>query len=114
MPQNFPFCSQFKELQMNYLIVNLTPRNNCLTINEEIVLVRNILSFESKISIVCQRFRDRTIFFSYPVKSDFLGIFQVWNLDSEFRIESVDNITSNNVILPYKQRFIVIPLIHLK
>ena len=114
VPQNFPFCSQFKELRMNDFSVNLTPRNNCLTINEEIVLVRNILSFESKISIVCQRFRDRTSFFSYPVKSDFLGIFQVWNLDSEFRIESVDNITPKNVILPYKQRFIVIPLIHLR
>ena len=114
MPQGIPVCDKFKELHIPDFIITLAPRNNCLTINGDVVLVRNILSIESKFSIVYQRFCDQSSFFVYPVRSDFLGIYRVWNLDSEFRIGPVDDIASKNVIMPHKECFVVVPLIHSK
>lgn len=114
IPQNVPFCKQFKVLHMENFIINLNPRNNCITLNNEIVLVRNILLIDSKVSIIYQRFRDRSSFFVYPIKSDFLGVYRVWNLDTEFAIGWPEDIKCKNVILPYKQEYVVIPLIHSK
>ena len=71
-----------------------------------------VILIDSKMSVVYQRFCNRCNFFEYPVQSHFLGIYKVWNLGSEFRIGSIENITTKNVILPYKEGFVVIPALH--
>ena len=79
VPPQVLFCSQFTELEMNGFTINLNPRNNCVTIHNDLVLVCNILTIDSTVFIVCQRFCNKNSFFEYPVHSDFLRIFKVWN-----------------------------------
>ena len=63
VPPQVQFCSQFKELQMNGFTINLNPRNNCVTIHNDLVLVQNILTIDSTVFIVCQRFCNKSSFF---------------------------------------------------
>jgi len=112
VPEGVSSHTQYKELQLEKFCIRVCLRDNCVSFGNEIGLVQNILSISSEMWIVFQAFEDVDTFFKYPCDSNFLGIFTVDKLSQVLRMKPVADITSKNVILPHRERYIIIPMFH--
>ncbi|XP_070205914.1 uncharacterized protein [Littorina saxatilis] len=112
VPHGVLFDNQYKEVSTNDFCIKTNSKDNCVSFGNEIGLVSNILSVASNVWLVYQSFESVDTFFNYPCQSAFLGIFKVRNLSQVIKLKPIEEITSKNVILPYQQGFVVVPLCH--
>lgn len=112
LPQGLIPDEQFGELQIEGMKITLGMRDSCITLQNDIGIAVNFVVIDKKIWIVYRKFRKRSSFFEYPIESEFLNIFKVWNLEKTLSYKTVDEFKYKNVILPHQQGFIVSPLTH--
>lgn len=112
VPQGVAFTGQFKEAHMEHFVIKINSRDNCVSFENEVALVCNILLVNTEVWFVYQSFANTYNFFEYPVGSDFLGIHKVENVAHALNIRPVTDVTSKNVKLPHGHGFVVVPMIH--
>jgi hypothetical protein len=105
---------QYRELQLNNFTIKLTSCDNCLMCEGKVALVQNIFSDGSIIKLVVKKFKKMTKFFTRPLPSSDIGIYEVYKLSSQFDVCSLSDIQNKYVLLPYNSsgKWIAIPLIH--
>lgn len=109
-------CSgpQFKTLSFSdFVIKTVSPNNCCATTNNDIVMVENIcFSKELQSSVIVGRkFLVKNNFFTVPCESSTIGIYKAEKL-SNLKIWPISKVYMKYVVLPYKQFFIIFPLLH--
>ena len=107
---------QYKEIRLPHFVLTTSKCDNCVKIGNHFALVRNILSqpnLQSNALILYQRFQKATNFFTYPLDSSKLGIFKVSDVRDRFDVAPVSSVACKCVLLPCREYFVVIPLLHL-
>lgn len=100
------------EIQMNsFILSNQQPDNCCLLKNGEYMLISEILEESSIIYIKGKIFKSLGNFFGDPIDSRMLGI-HLGTLDNQIIVVNVGEVLSKIVCLPYRDNWIVIPVIH--
>lgn len=112
--RQFLSFSQYKGLELPGVYISVSRGDNCIMVGDKVGLVRNILSGgdNSETYVVFEEFRNKTNFFSTPLDSSDLRIFAVSQLSEEMEVVSASNITGKCVILPFHNKYISIPLLH--
>lgn len=105
---------QYKEIHLPNVYISVFQGNNCVMINGSVALVRNIVSTADKCSvfIIYETFDNMHDFFTYPLKSSNLGIYKVSQLQGRLRVSPLSLIACKYFMLPFKQSFVCIPLLH--
>ena len=109
-PHNFGPCQQFRELAINGMTINLMQNANCVHIDGNIGLVKNIISNGQGTYLIYHKFLEVLDFFDYPLSSQKLGICSVAKLSNKIFISDINKLSYKCVILPGRQKFVVIPL----
>ena len=92
-------------------VVKRTQGDNCVKIGDDICLVRNIISSGGESIVLYDRFHSKKAFFTYPVKSDKFGIFEV-SSPGQQRVALASDICKKYVLLPHGVVHIAIPMLH--
>ena len=93
-------------------------KNNCVKIGHAYFLIRNILTLKNSdhIMLVLEQFLIVSDFFQIGdspqtvLKSSDLGIVKVSDLSGRYETRNVVDIEKKCVLLPYKQKFVLVPL----
>ena len=104
--------TQYKELQLQKFCIKLNDKDNCVIIDENVCLVRNILSDSSSEYLMYEKFESKEAFFSYPISSDSIGTFKVSRLSKKTEMCPVSAVQHKCVIMPYKSVWVAIVLLH--
>jgi len=113
IPVGIGHCRQYKQLYVSGVLLSVQNGDNCITVGTDIVLIKNIIVKDSEIMLVYMKFFHVMDFFDYPVKSSHIGIHYVSDLSSELSVfRNFSEFYIKNVMLPYNNGFVVIPLIH--
>ena len=109
------YC-QFQEILLPHYFLSVQQGNNCILCDDKVGLIRNILS-PSEQSLervfVVQWYRGILgCFYTEPLHSSDLRVFRVSRLHEDTASVKLENITCKCVLLPYKNDFVVVPLLH--
>ena len=92
--------------------ISLKNPDNCVQIGKEVCLIKNILYKEKKgVKLIYESFLHDPSYFLYPLSSLKLGIHKVSLLSNYLKVCSLEEITCKYLRLPYKEKFVEIPLI---
>ena len=114
LPEKLRNFSQFKNIVYKGLFFSTNYGNNCIKIGQKVGLIRNILSKSSgsEIFLLFEPFDKATEFFTSPLNSSDLDIVKVSHLRNAYDIVSLQQVSCKYVMLPYKSKFVAIPIIH--
>ena len=124
LPVHFGACHQYKAANLPVGYVSSVEGDNCVMVNQQISLVRNLLVKNNVIYIAFQPFQQCRDFFSYPLKSSHVGIFEVAMLNDDLEVVPAQAISSKYVLLPkvscrvndrpgdVNEIYIAVPLLH--
>ena len=113
VPHGLHFLHQYKEVWIGNFTITTTQGNNCVKIgNNEVGLVRNILHDPQRegIKLVVEKFSGIRDFYTYPLASSKLGIFEVFNLTGHLEVFQSTEIQSKCLLIPLKLRFVAVSL----
>ena len=113
VPSSVGLCKQFKRVNIKNSYVSTDVGNNCVVLGGAVVVVRNIILKNNETLLVYQKFCNVQDFFSYPLQSIKIGIYLVSDLSNEMFVGSLSDFCSKNVMLPYKDAYVVFPLLHI-
>ncbi len=107
-------CSQYRELLTERFCIKLTDGDNCLRLKcGAIVVAKNIVKTrDSQIFILYNVFQNVENFFTYPCNSKDVDIFMVSQLATTLSVSRLIDIKGKYVLLPYKDSFAAVPLLH--
>jgi len=108
---------QYKELHLPCGVISTAKGDNCILVNDRVVMVKNIVVSKGTEYVVFQKFRHSDNFFCYPLESTDLGISLVSMLNSSLDYTPVADIQIKMVLLPHssqgdKASYLAIPLLH--
>ena len=104
--------SQYKELLLQKFCIKINEKDNCVIINGDVCLVRNILSDASVQQLLYEKFESKKAFFSYPISSEAIGTFKVSKLSNKLKTCSVASVEHKCVLMPYKSVWVAVVLSH--
>ena len=113
--QQFKCMSQFKALYLPNFCIKLNDKDSCVIIVDSVCLVKNIYIRDSHNTghIVYNQFICKESFYSYPpITSDIVGTFKVNQLDCRLETCSVSEIKHKCLLMPYKNYFVAVTLLH--
>lgn len=117
VPQMFDgTIGQFRELSRDGVVIKISEGDNCIDINNVVVLVQNIILFKGSKFVVFREYSKKESLFDYPIDSCELGIFVVSDLSLELKCARLRQTINKYVRLPLEGqgKFAVFPLLHLK
>lgn len=105
---------QFREVHLPIVFLSVFQGDNCVLIANKVALVRNILceAVENDKFVVYEEFLHAENFFENPLQSKDLRIFLVSDMSGEFKCCKLSDISCKCVLLPFKDSFVSIPLLH--
>lgn len=115
LPQNaLNGLLQFAEISLPDVFLSLKDGDNCVLVEKRVALVRNIICAnpEDEKEIVYEEFLNANNFFEYPLESKDLMIFSLSELSGETKVCKVSDIACKCVLIPFKNVFVSIPLVH--
>ena len=94
------------------IFLSTSKKDNCAKVECNICLIKNILvSTTLDVKVLIEYFSTVQPFFSYPLPSSNLDIHKVSQLSGIINCVSLTEVTKKYVRLPYKDCFVVIPLL---
>lgn len=116
VPHAYANYKQFEQMySTNTVFFSVKDGNNCIFYRNCVGLIRNILSVSEdsleRVFIV-ENFRNMDNFFEEPLPSSDLHIFKLSRLSQETVAIHVNEVKSKCILLPYRNKFVSIPLIH--
>lgn len=107
---NDNYC-QFKKLEVNNMILSTDCKNNIVARLNKIYKIQSILFMDGVYKCVACPFKYLQDFYDHPIKSSKLGIY-FGKGEKERTIFNVSEITSKYLSLPFKDGFVLVPLLH--
>lgn len=104
---------EFKELHTDQFCVKITEGDNCVKIGNDIDLLQNIILLEGNMYLVYYQFHAVEPFYTYPISSSSLGVFLLSQLSESLKCVKVDEGLCECVLLPFKDKHVGMPLLHL-
>ncbi|KAK6173999.1 hypothetical protein SNE40_017357 [Patella caerulea] len=112
IPLNMQAQKHFREVKLNGFMLSIHQPNNCANIRGDIGLIRIIVCSGDEIVLIYQKFNQQCHFFEYPISSSKIGIYVVSELCANFSTKNIKSINNKCVMLPFKKKFVIIPLNH--
>ena len=112
VPHGYRAVTQYKQLNAMCGCVSISEGNNCIEIDNEICLVRNILMHEGRVFLVCERFLERSSLFTFPLNSADIDILKVKRLSGHLDVVQCSSIKRKFVLLSHIDCHVAIPLVH--
>lgn len=105
---------QFENIYLKkFQLSSSSESNNCCMLKDKnIINIKNIISYNDKVQIIGQKFRTLEDFYESPCKSSKLGIFLASNMGGPLELWELSEICEKYVKLPYKNKYVLIPLLH--
>jgi len=89
---------------------------NCCIIENKVGIIKNLLRSRqvgsSEVYIVFEEFESKESFFGEPLDSQSLCIFVVAKLSGFHKVISLSDAITKCLLLPYKNKFVVVPQMH--
>lgn len=96
----------------NFILKNKEPDNCCSLLNGYIILIENIvLNMDQQFNIIGRRFMVLENFYEDPCSSSQLGIYHASSIGC-LEMFSVNDIKHKCIKFPYRNNFVIFPLIH--
>ena len=86
--------------------------DNCFEIGDKIAIVRNILKDNDNSYVLFEDFSVKQSFFQDPIDSASLSVYVVEPSNGPIKQVALSDIKTKYVILPYKNKFVVMPQLH--
>jgi len=115
VPNGLNVKAQYAKMQFSNFSVQMCTGNNCVQLkNKDVVVVKNLVVEEhGETFIVYSTFRNKADLFVYPLPSSQLDIFLLSGLKDELLFTQATNLLRKFVLLPCKEHFAGLPLLHL-
>jgi len=104
---------QYKEIHLSHLCVKVFTGDNCICYNGMVGIVQNIIVVDGDPYLVYNEFNNCSSFFDYPINSCQLGVFLLKDLSQELKCIRMDETVTKYVLLPFRNTFVGMPLLHL-
>jgi len=111
LPHNIAVFEQYEQIYMTKFMLSIRRPDNAILVGENTYLVKNILCQGDDRQCVCQRFRHRESYFTYPFDSLKINISLVSGLSEHLETFDVSKLVTKVVLLPLKDKFVSIPMI---
>lgn len=85
----------------------------CFTKNNKVIEIHNILrcDYKKSLFVYCKEFTLYNSYYMYPINSIAIDVFKVSNL-SDLKILAMEDIVSKCVVIPEKDYFVSLPIVH--
>ena len=105
---------QYRELHLDTFCIKLSHADCHVQLrNGDIVVVKNIITRENGyVEILYKKFNVAEDIFTYPMASSDIGVFRLATVGGRMHHCSVSSIVRKYVVLPFKDVFVGVPLIH--
>lgn len=114
-PLQYSKCQQYKQYHGDKVFISCSEGDNCFEVQSKVVIVKNILlSSAGETFIVFQEFLKYNSYFNYPLKSECLGIRVCSRLSDRLKVGNLCEFVKKLVLLPCKQHFVTMPILHHK
>lgn len=113
---NFTSSPQYEGINIGKIFFKLTPSNNYAQLqNDDIKEIKNFpTDIKNKdIIVIGHKFKDKYEFYTQPCNSLILRIYLVKNKTDSLNGWSINDIKSKIMMLPFKEDFVTIPIIHI-
>ena len=116
LPRVYSTYMQFEQLNLSKsYFLSVKQGNNCILAGDKVGIIRNILSpsenSHERILLV-ENFRNLDNFYTEPLLSSDIRIFRVGHLTGDIVAININEVSCKCVLLPYRNNFIAVPLIH--
>jgi len=91
---------ELKKVHLSNCVLSPKQGDNCIKIDTDIAIVKDIIKQNESIHIVCQRFLKRVSFYTYPCDSSALGCYRVSVLQEKTEIVPLSSVKQKYVLLP--------------
>ena len=105
-------CLQYKQYHKKNYVMSTIHGDNCFEIGGQIGIVRNILKDNDNSYILFGDFSVKLSFFQDPIDSASLSVYVVEPSNAPIKQIALSDIKTKYVILPYKNKFVVMPQLH--
>lgn len=105
---------EYKEIISSEFCLKITEGDNCFKCDETIGLVQNVVMVRNDCYLVYKEFRCVGAFYEYPIDSQIYGTYLLSNLSRDLKVLKFDANVKKYVLLPFKDQFVGIPLLHLQ
>ena len=116
LPRAYVTYLQFEQLCLpKSFFLSLKQGNNCILARGKVGIIRNILSPSENSHervLIVENFRNLNNFYTEPLPSSDLRIFQVGHLSGDIVAVNMNEVSCKCVLLPYRNSFVSVPLIH--
>lgn len=83
-----------------------------MTIDGNVFVLLNVVKRREDIYLITNKFNKKEDFYVYPFPSSHIRIFKVSNLGDQRIVVPLTNIQSKCWLMPYKEYFVSVPLLH--
>lgn len=104
---------QYKEASLPDFCVKVFTGDDCISYNGMVGVVRNIIVIDGDSYLVYNEFTHSSSFFDYPLNSCEIGVFLLTDLSQELKCIKMDETVTKYVLLPFRNAFVGMPLLHL-
>nr|XP_020471113.1 uncharacterized protein LOC109968894 [Monopterus albus] len=104
---------QYKEVSLPHFCVKVFTGDNCICHDGVVGVVQNIIEFGGDPYLVYNEFTSCASFFDYPINSGQLGVFQLTDLSQELKCIKMNDAVTKYVLLPFRNKFVGMPFLHL-
>lgn len=102
-----------KKVHFSDFVLSPKQGDNCIKIDTDIAIIKDIIKQNESVHIVCQRFQKTESFYTYPCDSSALGCYRVSVLQEKTEIVPLSSVKHKYVLLPENDNgFFAIPLLH--
>lgn len=102
----------YSEFRFDSCCLKLSTGDNAAFLDNEVANICNIVQAEEKVYIFYNKFRSKVSHFKYPCDSGRFDIYYVKKLSKTLYFAEVCNIKHKLVLLPHREGFVGLPLLH--
>ena len=109
-PHGYQLCRQYKEVFLQNFHISTSQGDNCVRVGNDVALVRNILQdrHSREVKLVLEKYSEVGNFYTYPLDSIMLGIFEVAHLCGELEVVPSGDIKCKCLLLPHQLRYVAV------
>jgi len=102
-----------KTLQSNdCIIIPMSTADSTIMVNDYVAKVFDIFEVPPKKFLTVKKYKYVKCCFKHPIKSSIVGIFEIFELSSTFEWIELEECITKCFIMPFKNKFIAIQMIH--
>lgn len=106
---------ELKKVHFSDCVLSPKQGDNCIQIDTDIAVIKDIIKQNQSVLLVCQRFRKTKSLYTYPCDSSAIGCHRVSVLQENTELVALSSVKQKYVLLPENENvFFAIPLLHCK